>query len=65
MSGTSPVKASPLETVCVVGSGGREHALALGIGRTADVVVTPGNPGIKGRTPRVTLFSLSISRPKR
>jgi phosphoribosylamine---glycine ligase len=32
--------------VCVVGSGGREHALAHGLARTADVVVTPGNPGI-------------------
>lgn len=32
----------------VVGSGGREHALALVLGRTADVVVTPGNPGIAG-----------------
>jgi phosphoribosylamine--glycine ligase len=32
--------------VCVVGSGGREHALAHVLGRTADVVVTPGNPGI-------------------
>jgi phosphoribosylamine--glycine ligase len=36
--------------VCVVGSGGREHALAVVLGRTADVVVTPGNPGIAGRT---------------
>ena len=34
--------------VCVVGSGGREHALADVLGRTADVVVTPGNPGIAG-----------------
>ena len=33
---------------CVVGSGGREHALAHVLGRTADVVVTPGNPGIPG-----------------
>jgi phosphoribosylamine--glycine ligase len=32
--------------VCVVGSGGREHALALALARTADVVVTPGNPGM-------------------
>src|SRR3954468_18009 len=32
--------------VCVVGSGGREHALAAALGRTADVAVTPGNPGI-------------------
>ena len=34
--------------VCVVGSGGREHALAVALARTADVVVTPGNPGIPG-----------------
>ena len=35
--------------VCVVGSGGREHALAHVLSRTSDVVVTPGNPGM---TPR-------------
>src|SRR6476660_9674194 len=34
--------------VCVVGSGAREHALAMVLGRTAEVVVTPGNPGIPG-----------------
>jgi phosphoribosylamine--glycine ligase len=33
-----------------VGSGGREHALAAALARTADVVVTPGNPGITGRS---------------
>jgi phosphoribosylamine--glycine ligase len=32
--------------VCVVGGGGREHALADALARTADVVVTPGNPGM-------------------
>ena len=32
----------------MVGGGGREHALAAVLGRTADVVVTPGNPGIDG-----------------
>jgi len=32
--------------VCVVGSGGREHALADGLARTAEVVCTPGNPGM-------------------
>jgi phosphoribosylamine--glycine ligase len=37
--------------VCVVGSGGREHALAEALGRTAEVVVTPGNPGIPGSEP--------------
>jgi phosphoribosylamine--glycine ligase len=37
--------------VCIIGSGGREHALAVALGRTADVVVTPGSPGIPGSTP--------------
>lgn len=37
--------------VCVVGSGGREHALAHVLGRTAEVLVSPGNPGIPGSTP--------------
>ncbi|HWE65400.1 MAG TPA: phosphoribosylamine--glycine ligase [Acidimicrobiales bacterium] len=32
--------------VCVVGGGGREHALAHVLARTAEVVVTPGNPGM-------------------
>ena len=34
--------------VCVVGSGGREAALAAVLSRTAEVLVTPGNPGIPG-----------------
>ena len=37
--------------VCVVGSGGREHALAHVLRRHHEVVVTPGNPGIPGSTP--------------
>ena len=37
--------------VCVIGSGGREHTLAHVLGRTAEVVVTPGNPGIAGSVP--------------
>ncbi len=37
--------------VVVVGSGGREHALATVLARTAEVVVTPGNPGIPGSVP--------------
>jgi phosphoribosylamine--glycine ligase len=45
--------------VCVVGSGGREHALALALARTADVVVTPGNPGMAGRSPDG--FSVSVT----
>jgi phosphoribosylamine--glycine ligase len=37
--------------VCVVGSGGREHALAVALARPGhQVVVTPGNPGIPGST---------------
>ncbi len=32
--------------VCVVGSGGREHALAVALARTAEVVVCPGNAGM-------------------
>ena len=34
--------------VVVVGSGGREHALADALRRTCEVVVTPGNDGIPG-----------------
>jgi phosphoribosylamine--glycine ligase len=30
----------------VIGSGGREHALAWALAKSSDVVVTPGNPGI-------------------
>ena len=37
--------------VCVVGSGGREHALAHVLARTATVVVTPGNACIPGSVP--------------
>ncbi len=37
-----------VDRVCVVGGGAREHALASVLGRTAEVVVTPGNPGIPG-----------------
>jgi phosphoribosylamine---glycine ligase len=36
-------------TVCVVGSGGREHTLARLLATSADVVVTPGNPGMPGQ----------------
>jgi phosphoribosylamine---glycine ligase len=32
--------------ICIVGSGGREHALAHVLARSADVVVAPGNPGM-------------------
>ena len=36
----------------MVGSGGREHALADTLARSADVVVAPGNPGIPGSVPQ-------------
>ena len=45
--------------VCVVGSGAREHALALALGRTADVVVAPGNPGMA--TVTAEGFTVSIT----
>jgi phosphoribosylamine---glycine ligase len=32
--------------ICVVGAGAREHALADVLSRTAEVVCTPGNPGM-------------------
>jgi phosphoribosylamine--glycine ligase len=35
----------------VVGSGAREHALALALARSIDVVVSPGNAGTVGRSP--------------
>ena len=44
-----PAARGPGVKVCVVGSGGREHALALALARFGnEVVVTPGNPGIPG-----------------
>ena len=36
--------------VVVVGGGGREHGLAEVLGRTAEVLVTPGNALIEGST---------------
>jgi len=45
---TAATATSAGRRVVVVGSGGREHALATALGRTAEVSVTPGNPGIPG-----------------
>jgi len=36
--------------VCVIGSGGREHAFATTLSTDAEVVVTPGSAGIDGST---------------
>jgi len=49
--------------VCVVGSGGREHALALALARTADVVVAPGNPGMPGTQPSGHTITLTDVPP--
>jgi phosphoribosylamine--glycine ligase len=49
--------------VCIVGSGAREHALALACARTADVVVTPGNPGIEGRSPQGNMLRSTAAPP--
>jgi phosphoribosylamine---glycine ligase len=51
-------------TVCVVGSGGREHALAHVLARSADVVVTPGNPGMPGRSNEGHGISVTSAPPE-
>jgi len=42
---------SGIDRICVVGAGGREHALAHTLSRHAEVVVTPGNPGMAWTPP--------------
>ena len=56
--------------VCVVGSGGREHALAVALSRTANVVVTPGNAGMAalgiecvGERPDADLYVIGPEAP--
>jgi phosphoribosylamine---glycine ligase len=46
-----------MRRVCVVGSGAREHALAVALTRTATVMVTPGNPGMAALSPSLTCLS--------
>lgn len=46
--------------VCVVGSGGREHALALALGRSAEVVVAPGNAGMAASAGHLTCTSTPV-----
>ena len=50
--------------VVLVGSGAREHALANSIARSADVVVSPGNPGMDGVSPQGHRISSSSSPPE-
>ena len=51
--------------VCVVGSGGREHALARALARSAEaVVVTPGNPGMAGPVEDGTAVSVTDRPPE-
>ena len=50
--------------VCVVGSGAREHALALALARSAEVVVTPGNPAMAGRSPEGFAISVTGAGPE-
>ncbi len=50
--------------VGVVGSGAREHAIATALARTADVVVTPGNPGMPGRSDEGFTIRCVDARPE-
>ena len=50
--------------VCIVGSGAREHALAQICARTADVIATPGNPGICGRSKEGHSLSSVVQAPE-
>src|SRR5579884_778957 len=43
-----------MTTVCVVGAGAREHALAVALARDAAVVVAPGNAGMTRLHPQLT-----------
>ncbi len=49
--------------VCVVGAGGREHALALACARTADVVVAPGLADMAGRSAEGHRIEVSAAPP--
>ena len=50
--------------VCVVGSGGREHALALALARSAEVVVTPGSAEMAGTSPQGFPISVTDAPPQ-
>lgn len=45
----------------IVGSGAREHALAVALAKSVDVIATPGNPGINGTTQEGhTMLSVAV-----
>jgi len=44
----------PRERCVVIGSGAREHALAWALAKSAQVVVTPGNPGSRPTASRAS-----------
>ncbi|HLG67083.1 MAG TPA: phosphoribosylamine--glycine ligase [Acidimicrobiales bacterium] len=50
--------------VCVVGAGGREHALARVLARSAEVVVTPGNPGMAAGSPGARPITTTAAPPE-
>jgi phosphoribosylamine--glycine ligase len=50
--------------VCVVGSGGREHALAAAMAHNASVVVTPGNPGMAALSGATALLQCTAEPPE-
>jgi phosphoribosylamine---glycine ligase len=49
--------------VAIVGSGGREHALAHVLARSADVIVTPGNPGMPATSAEGHRITVSAQDP--
>ncbi|HEX3946868.1 MAG TPA: phosphoribosylamine--glycine ligase [Acidimicrobiales bacterium] len=50
--------------VCVVGSGGREHALAVALSQSAEVTVTPGNPGMPGESAEGHRVTVTAAPPE-
>src|ERR1700682_4051695 len=50
--------------VCVVGSGGREHALAVALARTAAVVVAPGNAAMAAGTAGGMALACTLDPPE-
>lgn len=60
----SPAARRRRSRTLVVGSGAREHALALALARSSDVVVCPGNAGMVGRSPEGFCIESLASPPE-